>query len=55
MVFTRAVIKIIFFDSSLTRIVRVALVSFVLRSCRTRVARVWHSCCKFDWIVIKLS
>ena len=28
--------------------------SLVSHSCRTRVARIWHSCCKLDQIVVHL-
>ena len=63
-VFPRAVFKIKIFQSRRSRVGRVALMSrscrsfltcvalmsFVLRLCRTRFARVWHSCCKIDEI-----
>ena len=47
-VFTRAMIKIKFFHSCCTRVVRVALVLHSCRSCSTRVALVLlvlYSCC----------
>ena len=34
---------------------RVVSVSLVLHSCCTRVARVWHSCCKLNQILARLQ
>ena len=55
-VFTRAAIVLFVSHSPLeshsylTCVPRVTIVPYLCRSCRTLVARVWHSCCKIDQI-----